>query len=253
MENREGMVNSPRILNLDIRIKKICQWFGSLNNTAKYTVLLISLLTLTWTPVFYGSSLNLDRSISWDDLIVVLTLFLGVAAVNRKRKVVFTSASLALMALVATLSAAVFSCEALGILSDMCMAVFFGFTAGMILHDIWTTQGVTSDTIVGSLCAYLLIGATWAFFYSLTETFIPGSFHLAVAAQGAGDSGLIHSQNYPLFIYYSFVTLCSLGYGEMVPLKPAARMLATGEVIVGQFYMAVFVARLIALYLNRDK
>ena len=71
---------------------------------------------------------------------------------------------------------------------------------------------------------------------------------------GATDvNNLIHHRNFPLLMYFSFVTLCSLGYGDILPVTPAARMLATAEAIVGQFYLAIFVARLISLYLQHTQ
>lgn len=245
------MTNNSININFGELTKKLCQWFASLNSTAKYTVLLISLLTLTWTPAFYGN--NSGKNISWNCLIIVLTLLAGILAVSKKKRVVLVGSCLAVLTLAIIWSATFFNHEALNIAGDICMAFFFAFTASMILFDIWTTQGVTSDTIVGSLCAYLLIGATWAFLYLLTETFIPGSFHFTALKQGQEIGNIIHTQNYPLFMYYSFVTLCSLGYGEIIPIKSAGRMLATGEVIIGQFYMAVFVAKLISSYLNQAR
>ena len=232
-------------------IKSLFQWFSNLSVTAKYLFLLISLETLTWTPAFYTDYYEQHHGqISWDDLIVIVTLFSAILAVSRRRSVTVSGAILAVLALGITWGAELYDIKALSVASDSFMAIFFGFVACMILYDLLTTKGVTSDTIIGSICAYMLIGATWTFFYSLTELLVPDSFTLAVSGQEISSEALIHSRNYPLFMYYSFVTLCSLGYGEMIPIKPAARMLATGESIIGQFYMAVFVARLISMYIT---
>ena len=233
------------------RSARAWQWLRSLSSTAKYLVLFVSLETLTWTPAFWGEGVQSRAGITWEDSIVAATLISAILAVSRRRIVTIVALKLAVLALASTWISEVVTTKAMYIASDVCMAIFFGFTACMILHDIWTTRGVTSDTILGSVCGYLLIGATWAFFYSLTELLEPGSFQLGATAQGISAEELVRRRDYPLLMYYSFVTLCSLGYGEMVPIKPAARMVACAEAIVGQFYMAIFVARLIALNLTQ--
>lgn len=228
-------------------------WLKSLSTTAKYLFLLVSLETLTWTPAFWGDSKAAQGGTGWDDLIVAVTLLSAVLAISRKRAVTVAGFALAIAAFATAWVSEVWPTAALCVSGDALMAVFFGFIASMILHDVWTTRGVTSDTILGAVCGYLMVGATWAFCYSLTEMAVPGSFQLTTTAEGVSAKDILCHSDYPLFMYYSFVTLCSLGYGEMLPVKPAARMLACAEAIVGQFYMAVFVARLIAQHLTQTR
>jgi voltage-gated potassium channel Kch len=105
-------------------------------------------------------------------------------------------------------------------------------------------RSVTLDTILGSVCAYLLLGMTWTMVCILIQIFVPGSY--AVGGEplviGGGGRGV-----YPDFIYYSFVTLTTLGYGDMLPLSPPARSMAVLEAVVGQMFIAVLVARLVGL------
>lgn len=232
-------------------LARLGQWSKSLTSRAKYLILLVSLETLTWTPAFYGEGEQLRGSLSWDDLLVVLTLLSGVLAVSRRKVVTWVGLWLTVLALGTTWAAEFVCSKPLYMASDVCLGGFFLFVAVMILHDIWTTRMVTSDTLVGSVCVYMLIGAAWAFAYSLTELLVPGSFSIASTGETINGKLIEHCGNYPLLMYYSFVTLCSLGYGDLVPIKAAARMVATTEAIVGQFYMAVFVARMISLHLAR--
>jgi voltage-gated potassium channel len=229
--------------------KKYKAW----RTSAKYLVFLMSLETLTWTSAFYGNDVSLSEKIDWTDLLVITTLITGLFAANPKKHVKIISICFAVLTVAVVWVGEVMGGQGLKISSDVCLAVFFGYVASMIFYDIWTTRGVTFDTIIGSLCVYVLIGATWAFFYSLTELFVPNSFQLTIMTDSANAENLIHSRNYPLLMYYSFVTLCSLGFGDMLPISPAARMLSTGEAIVGQFYLAIFVARLIALYIPQNQ
>ena len=219
--------------------------------SAKYLIFLVSLETLTWTSAFYGDTVTKSGHIDWTDFIVIITLISGVIAANPKKNIKTGSICFAILTLILAWAAEFTGGPELNIVADSCLAIFFGFVAYMILYDIWTTQGVTSDTIIGSVCVYILIGATWAFFYSLVELLVPNSFQLTISGTAGNAGDLVHSRNYPLLMYYSFVTLCSLGYGDMLPISPAARMLSTAEAMVGQFYLAIFVARLISLYIPR--
>jgi hypothetical protein len=95
---------------------------------------------------------------------------------------------------------------------------------------------VTMNRVVGALCIYLLIGVVWATFYGFVELIEPGSFRYTG-----------HPASHPLehFLYYSFVTLTTMGYGDIAPVHPVARTLAYLEAVVGQIYIAVLIAGLI--------
>ncbi len=126
-----------------------------------------------------------------------------------------------------------------------------GFALGLyIAFGILTLVGVlgyvvrpgqvTADKIYGALSVYLLAGFAWGGAYALTELFHPGSFQWAPAAQ---QSPLTLLQS---FAYLSFVTLGTLGYGDIVPVTPQARSLAMLEAVFGTFYLVVIIARLVA-------
>ncbi len=101
---------------------------------------------------------------------------------------------------------------------------------------------VSGDAIFGVVCGYLLLGIIWTVLYSAVETASPGSFRMpasegspAVAARvDRGDLG-----------YFSFITLTTVGYGDVTPTTPLARTLAWMEAITGQFYLAILVAGLV--------
>lgn len=127
--------------------------------------------------------------------------------------------------------------------------LFLVYTVAVILRYLLTCAHVSSDTIYASLCAYLLLGITWSLGYSLIDVLHPGAFSFALAPDmdawrmqfGGGNSGYA--------LYYSFVTLTTLGYGDIAPVTMPARMLATLEAVTGQIYLAVLVARLVALHI----
>ena len=98
------------------------------------------------------------------------------------------------------------------------------------------SRTVNSETIYAALSTYLLAGIFFGILYSAIEFTWPGSF--------TGPDPLTDDNA----IYYSFVTLATLGYGDFLPTSPLARGVATFEVIAGQLYLAVMVARLIGAF-----
>lgn len=232
-------------------------WLRTTSDTAKYLIFFLSLQYLFSTPYFWsdaqlGQNVISDESGFWEFLAgyseFVFTLLTGVFAVSRKKRVAVVAVFLAVIALATTMASDLMQTLQMYAASDISMIVFFVFTAAVILHNIWTTRGVTLDTIIGAVCVYILIVAIWTFGYTLMELFVPGSF-LINASGEAADQALLSHRNYPLFMYYSFVTLSSVGYGDIIPSSPGARMLAAWQGVAGQFYMAILVARLVALHL----
>jgi voltage-gated potassium channel len=110
------------------------------------------------------------------------------------------------------------------------------------MKQIAVDNVMSANRIVGAICVYLLLGVIWSVFYALLEFVLPGSF-----AGIAEESGSTWN---PDWIYYSFVTLTTVGYGDMLPLTFSARALSYIETIFGQFYLAILVAGLVSAYLS---
>ncbi len=118
--------------------------------------------------------------------------------------------------------------------------IFYLFTIVSILQHIFRGRKITADTVYGAMSVYLLLGITWAFAYSLVELNFPGSF------KGLhGDLSLEGGERFD-FIYYSFVTLTTLGYGDITPLSSQARSLSILQAVTGVLFTATLVARLVA-------
>ena len=117
-------------------------------------------------------------------------------------------------------------------------------TTGITLWDVFGHSRVRGQTLIGAACGYVLLGLTFAFLMLVlhsigTEPVIrfDGS---TGTSPGAGEMAR--------YLYFSFVTLSTLGYGDVVPSTPAAQVLAPAEAILGQLYLAVFIARLIGMH-----
>lgn len=101
---------------------------------------------------------------------------------------------------------------------------------------------ITFHRIRGGVAVYLLLGLTWANLYELIEHLSPGAFHFPKAHSGPEDLSAT-------LAYYSFVTLTTIGYGEILPLHPVARSAAVLEGLLGQLFPAILIARLVAMEL----
>ncbi len=121
--------------------------------------------------------------------------------------------------------------------------LFLGFVVVVMLATVLGAGEVTADRIAGAISVFLLLGLLWTTAYSLVALADPESFR----GLGLGE-GLAEGQEYG-FIYYSFVTLTTLGYGDIGPLSDHARSLAIAEAVIGQLYLVVLVASLVGMYL----
>ncbi len=121
------------------------------------------------------------------------------------------------------------------------------FAAGLVVRDALRADRVNVDTICAAVSAYLLLGVIWTFFYLLALAADPESIvlpdlpeHLSKDAAGF--------EYYSVLSYFSFVTLSTLGYGDVLPVTHVTRMLAWVEAMFGQIYLAVLLARIVGLH-----
>jgi hypothetical protein len=138
---------------------------------------------------------------------------------------------------------------AIVIASHVMSGLFLLFTVGVILKYLFVAEQVTFDMICASLCVYLLLGVSWAIAYSLIGVIHPGSFHFALEETGGDAVMRFEGERAFLALYYSVVTLTTLGYGDIIPTSPLARTLAATQALTGQLYLAVLVARLVGLHI----
>ena len=131
----------------------------------------------------------------------------------------------------------------LRLVGDCCSILFFAFTIILILSSVFKEDEITLDVIYAAVVVYMLMALMWAFTYDLLETLRPGSFQVtATHAQGTR----VH------FVYYSFVTITTVGYGDILPVALTARSLSILEMVVGQIYLIVLIARLVGINITQS-
>jgi hypothetical protein len=107
----------------------------------------------------------------------------------------------------------------------------------ILLVQVFRAGPVNAYRLMGAIAVFLLFGVGWSHAYHLTALLHPGSFN-----EPAGEVPSVLD-----WAYFSFITLTTVGYGDITPVKPIARTLAMGEALTGQLYLAVLVARLVAM------
>lgn len=119
---------------------------------------------------------------------------------------------------------------------------FYLWAIWLAAKQILFTGAIDANKIVGAICIYLLMGLIWAMMYLFLAQAIPGAFN--------GIEQMVWYHNFADVAYYSFVTLTTLGYGDISPVAPVARFLVYMEAVVGVFYMAILVASLVGVGIN---
>lgn len=122
--------------------------------------------------------------------------------------------------------------------------LFYLFTTVIAFRSLLTGNRINLNMIMGSICVYILVGISWSIFYFFVSVIHPGAFN-GVTAIGA-------KQQFYDLLYYSFVTLSTLGYGDITPVTPIARTLAYIEALFGQFYIAILVASFVGMHISRS-
>jgi voltage-gated potassium channel len=110
-------------------------------------------------------------------------------------------------------------------------------TPVVIVRDIIRSRQVNADSVLGAMCVYLLVGIIFALLYAVTGTFTPEGFFGSVSLGTA-----------PNYLFFSFMTLTTVGYGNLIPAMAFGQSLAMLEAILGQIYLIVVVARLVSLW-----
>lgn len=211
-------------------------------NLGRFSLLLCSLLLLLLLyPWLEGG---------WRGRLVVAILGIliplaGVYAVGRGRRLLVAAVALALPAVGSTLATLPREPGTLGQGPLFLLpAAFYLFAVTVIAAYVLGRREVTADTLAGAACVYLLLGLTWTLLYAVLEALAPGAIAVASpTAPGAGDPPRLGD-----LLYFSFVTLTTLGYGDVAPVTSQARSLAILEATTGVLYLAILIARLVGMY-----
>ncbi len=173
----------------------------------------------------------------YSDIVFSVLLISGVAIAWGQRKLFLLAALVASVTLVVRWLALWNETRKLQLWSDSWTLLAIVIIAFVLLTQVFRAGPVTHLRIQGAIAVYLLFGVGWAHAYHIAATLQPGSFNYS-----AGELSTVGD-----WAYYSFVTLTTVGYGDITPVRQVARNLAIGEALAGQLYLAVMIARLVAM------
>ncbi|MGD9033532.1 MAG: ion channel [Desulfobacteraceae bacterium] len=175
------------------------------------------------------------------EIFLFLIFLSAVYAIRQKKSVFIIALLLVLLMEILALLSYLKDSPSLDVIGNILGGLLLAYTATIILFHLFREGKITGDMIMGAICAYFLMGLIWGFIYSTLEFFQPGSFQMP---QG--------TVNQATFTYYSYVTLTTLGYGEITPISSPARSFALLEAMMGQLYLAVLIARLVGIHIAQS-
>ncbi|MBU6234376.1 MAG: hypothetical protein KGQ41_00900 [Alphaproteobacteria bacterium] len=121
--------------------------------------------------------------------------------------------------------------------------VFMVWVLFAMASVVFFKGGENENIVLGAACIYVHIGMVFAFIFLMIDAFVPNSFSQTAFTTGQTEVNSFLGR----FLYYSYVTLGTVGYGDIVPLSPEARYFSVMETILGQLYLAIVVARLVGM------
>ena len=208
-------------------------------HAARFLVLLILLLLLLVLTPFLDEFVQMRILM---DIFLTIIFILIIYTIRLKRFEAFIALILVLPLIFTTWSKYFVEIRTISLLTRIFGVLFFAYAAINILRIIAKSEKVTRETIFAAIVAYLLIALMWAFLYMILELVSPGSFSFP----DWGSRG--ETMRYE---YLSFVTITTLGYGDITPVTDKASALVIMEAVVGQVYMVVLVAWLVGMHVSR--
>jgi len=203
---------------------------------SKFTLLLIALILMILL-VPYSNQYDLGP---WAlKTIYTLIVISAVLVLRHTRFRLIFFASLAGINIVFNFLELLYGGKLLALIDSISFGLFCGLFLSAIFTEVLSTRRITQDTIYGAICIYLLIGITYATAYGIIEIITPGAFiHTGNPPQA------MHGFN---LLYFSFITLTTVGFGDIVAVSSQAKSIVILESISGIFYLAILVARLVGM------
>lgn len=181
--------------------------------------------------------------------LVLLSMCLAVIAVNRQRIYAVIAAVLATPALIMN-ALVFFGTFGLSRESPLFMYVaapffsfFWLFITFLILRAFLSETTFTRDKICGAVCVFLLIGISWTTIYLNIQYILPDSFYVVTPGMEPVPHITVSQA-----LYFSFLTMATMGYGDVIPGNNLIRTVAYSQAVVGVLFIAVFIARVVSLY-----
>lgn len=211
--------------------------------TGNFYYLLASLVFLLFSNAFvdqYFVSSIFAHSIV--GAITIISMAISLGSFQTEGSVLKKAIILILSMVLITILIMLFDQAEFMFLQIILLLCFYLFILKIVAEQVLFSGDITINNVIGSVCIYLLLGMIWVMLYILLSQLETAPF------SGIQDKNWINSL--ADFTYFSFITLTTLGYGDILPTTSTARFLVLMEAIVGVFYMAIVVSSLVGAALN---
>ncbi len=206
----------------------------------RFVFLLISLLGLIVLLPLIENFIKINILIN---LFISAVLISCIHAVSNNRRLVIICTLFAIPWFFASWCAHFSEIHLLSLMGNISGIFFIAFTVIAILLFIFNQNKVDTNIIYASIVVYLLLAVMFGYVFNVIETLMPGSFAIGQTIKGKSQS---------VFTYYSFVTITTLGFGDITPLTKIARAFSMLEAVIGQIYLVVLVARLVGINISQS-
>lgn len=209
----------------------------------KFLLLLLALLSfLLVAPLFEDTTFDIYINLFFSSALMLAVLY---EEGGRKKWKFYTTLSLFVPTFVLNIFTVIYpEVDLFVAFSLFFKIIFYSFETFILFRSVAKHRSNMTESILGSLCVYLLMGLAWSRLYELSNYLDPNSFLL---------SAEIGEKSFSYFTYFSFSTLTTLGYGDIVPISPLIRTFTYLETIMGVFFMATWMAILVTEYSSRDQ
>lgn len=212
--------------------------------------LLLCALVLTYIAGPFLAELHYGKGVA--DFMAVVVVLSAIYSVTGRKFHAWTLAGLALAVVVPQALDGHIEHIWTAVLANIASMAFLAYLLLLVLGDIFRTRAVTRDTLVGSICGYLLISAFFAAVYSTVVVLQPEAFIIDERLGLDGSRMHFQGEHFDVLLYFSIITLTTVGYGDIIPATTMARELVTAEAVLGQVYLTMIVARLVGMHLTAN-
>jgi hypothetical protein len=190
-----------------------------------------------------GSMVLAELRLFWLQRLLIMLILLVLLSIVTGRWILRAGLALFALSLITTVLSTVSELKAFVPAGQISAVILLVLGTLACFRALFGTGPIDKERIFASLSLYLLFGLIFAFIFAVIEELLPGSFHYSRTL--SPDTG---TRSLTELFYFSFVTLATLGYGDIVPLSGPAKGMAILEAVIGQMYLVVVVARLVSLY-----
>ena len=205
------------------------------NQEQRAKILLVSIV------VFLVLSPLLERD-TRGEIVLIFNMYVTLVAATmelKEKRVLWLAIPVAATSMMLLLSSHLYPVRALVIANSLALFIFFAIVSVSLFAYLGRSAQIASGHLYISVSLYFLLGMAWYALYAFVDSVSPGSF----AESGVVLTGNVRPSE---VLYFSFATLTTVGYGDVVAVNPAARMLAVIESAAGVLYVAITVARLVS-------